>query len=48
MCKHTKCDNLVLFAVLLESVGMMAFVTVQDQKAVYIRFPAFGVFVKMF
>jgi hypothetical protein len=48
MCKHTEYNNIILFAVLLESVGIMAFVAVQNQKTVYTRFPTFGVFVKMF
>jgi hypothetical protein len=31
MRKHTKCNDLILFAMLLESVGIMAFVAVQNE-----------------
>jgi hypothetical protein len=48
VCKHTKYNNIILFAILLENVRIIAFVAVQDQKTVYTRFPTFGIFVKVF
>jgi hypothetical protein len=31
MRRHTKCDNIILFAILLENVRIIAFVAVQNK-----------------